>query len=170
MSDLIFDISNLMTPKIREKFSSCSDIKEQIKLLMDLVEFPHCFPEEAEEILAFYQTQTGEDYEEPYITTDNRALLYEFGMTFKDFRALKHLINSLCDEDTREDAALEAAYKLHCYKEQQKKKAAEYAEKNKTVYENIDFKTPTSKDNKPTHTKKPLLGLFEKHAKLFHKK
>ena len=50
MSDLIFDISNLMTPKIREKFSSCSDIKEQIKLLMDLVEFPHCFPEEAEEI------------------------------------------------------------------------------------------------------------------------
>lgn len=149
MSDILFNINNLISPSIKQKIESCITLGEKVEILFRLTEFTHYFlPAEVEEIRSYWFEKTGEQYEDIYLTEDDKEFIREYLQCFPDFEKAKKLINGLCFTATYDECIAKAQYEMDKFKSEQLKEALEKSNTLRTHLRFDDDTAPTDKAKK----------------------
>ncbi len=137
MSEILFNINNLISPSVEQKLDNCLTLGEKVEILFRLTEFTHYFlPVEADEIKNYWLEKTGEQYEDVYLTEDDKEFIREYLQCFPDLEKVKKLINGLCFSATYDDCLAKAQYEMEQFKSKQIKEALE---KSNTLRTNLRF-------------------------------
>lgn len=137
MSELLFNINNLISPKIQDKLNNCITLGEKAEILFRLTEFiNHFSPDEVDEIKAYWLEKTGEQYEDIYLTGDDKEFIREYLQCFPDLEKVKKLINGLCFTATYDECIAKAQYEMEQFKSEQLREALD---KSKTLHTNLHF-------------------------------
>ncbi len=94
----MFDINDLMSPKVREQFDNLSHIRSQAVFLVRLLDYTQFFPDEAEEITRYCKDTANTVYDtskflkiKPYT-----EFIKDYAVRTCDINKVKDLINELC--------------------------------------------------------------------------
>ena len=94
----MFDINDLMSPKVREQFDNLSHIRSQAVFLVHLLDYTQFFPDEAEEITRYCKETANTVYDtskflqiQPYT-----EFIKDYAVRTCDINKVKDLINELC--------------------------------------------------------------------------
>lgn len=144
VSELLFNINNLISPKMQERLDNCFTINEKAETLFRLTEFTSYFSaEEVDEIQAHWLQKTGEPYEAVYLTEDDKEFIREFLQYFPDLEKVKNLINGICTSATYDDCIAKAQFEIEKKKTEQLREAFD---KSKTIHTHLRFDDDISED------------------------
>ncbi len=137
LSELLFNIDNLITPHRQSILDSCKSLADKIDELFKLTEFTSCLPpEEVDDINNYYFSRTGERYTEVFLSEDDKELVKEYAACYPDFAEIKQIINGLCYSETYDVCVAATQAKINDYKTQQEKEASD---KSKEIHNNLIF-------------------------------
>jgi len=145
VSEILFNINNLISPKMQERLNNCFTINEKVEVLFRLTEFTTYFSAaEADEIQAYWFQKTGEPYEAIYLTEDDKEFIREYLQYFPDLGKVKNIINGICTSATYDDCIAKAQFEIEKKKNEQLREALD---KSKTIHTNLRFDDDVSEDN-----------------------
>lgn len=169
MSEVLFNINNLISPKIRDKLNNCITIIEKIEILFRLTEFISYFnPDEISEIKTYWLEKTGEAFTAIYLTEDDKEFVREYSHYFPDLNKVKELINGLCNKLTYDDCIASAQAEMEQVRNEQLQEAIDKSQK---IHTDLKFDDDIiSKQTKKMGLKERLERAREKADAINNKK
>ena len=94
----MFDINDLMTPKIRARFDKLTQIRSQAVFLLQLLDYTLYFPDEADEITRYCKDCCNEIYDTgKFLKLKSYSeFIKNYASRVHDIDEVKKLINELC--------------------------------------------------------------------------
>ena len=94
----MFDINDLMTPKVRTRFDKLTQIRSQAVFLLQLLDYTLYFPDEADEITRYCKDCCNEIYDTGKFLKLKSYSEYikNYASRVHDIDMVKNLINELC--------------------------------------------------------------------------
>lgn len=149
MSNVLFNVNDLISPTLKEMLEGIADISDKVKFLFQVIDFAHYFDGVlVNEISNFYIAQTGERYELIYLSGDDKEFLEEYASCIQDFEKTKQVLNGICSDETYDECLAKAQEEIEQIRELQQGESKSQSLTTHLVFNDDEPSSDSTKSNK----------------------